>query len=168
MHKHPVKENETLGSRWKELILCRERVPVTRAWAQTLGFQDLEGLTEACDRMSTGLFGPKLPLWADFAFLISRKELQSATTELDSEKILLVSVKVVSPQFWGRKWVRQFYGRLEKCVLSAEKTHVHKIPRFGGGGILGLAGGGECPFYFYGRADFFLNYLTFYFRDQSQ
>ena len=23
------------------------------------------------------------------------------------------------PQFWGRKWLRQFYGRLEKCVRSA-------------------------------------------------
>ena len=55
----------------------------------------------------------------------------------------------------GRKWVRQLYGRLEKSVLSAGKTHVHKIPRFrGGGGILGWGGGGECRFYFYGRAAF--------------
>ena len=56
-------------------------------------------------------------------------------------------------QFWGRQWLRQFYGRLEKCVLSARKTHAHKIPRFrGGGGILGFKGGGW--FYFYGREDF--------------
>ena len=49
--------------------------------------------------------------------------------------------------------MRQFYGRLEKCFLSAGKTHVHKIPRFrGAGGYFG--GGGECRFYFYGRADF--------------
>ena len=34
------------------------------------------------------------------------------------------------------------------------KNPVHKIPRFRGGGILGLGGGGECRFYFYGRADF--------------
>ena len=38
------------------------------------------------------------------------------------------------------------------------KNHVHKIPRFGGGGgILGFflgGGGGECRFYFYGREDF--------------
>ena len=34
------------------------------------------------------------------------------------------------------------------------KTHVHKIPRFRGGGILGFGGGGETRFYFYGRADF--------------
>ena len=25
------------------------------------------------------------------------------------------------PQFWGRKWLCQFYGRPEKCVLSAGK-----------------------------------------------
>ena len=41
-----------------------------------------------------------------------------------------------------------------KCVLSAGKTHVHKIPRFRGGGYFGFGGGGECRFYFYGRADF--------------
>ena len=34
------------------------------------------------------------------------------------------------------------------------KNHVHKIPRFGGGGYFGFWGGGECRFYFYGRADF--------------
>ena len=34
-----------------------------------------------------------------------------------------------------------------------ENLHVHKIPRFGGGGgIFGL--GGQCRFYFYGRRDF--------------
>ena len=43
--------------------------------------------------------------------------------------------------------VRRFYGRLEKCVLSAGTTHVHKITRFRGGG----------RFYFYGRADFLKN-----------
>ena len=58
--------------------------------------------------------------------------------------------KIFCPQFWGRKWLRQFYGRLEKCVLSAGKTHVRKIPPFMGGGV----GGGECRFYFYGREDF--------------
>ena len=49
--------------------------------------------------------------------------------------------------------MRQFYGHPEKCVLSAGKTHVHKIPPFRGGGYLGL-GGGECRFYFDGRGDF--------------
>ena len=53
--------------------------------------------------------------------------------------------------------MRQFYGRLEKCVLSAGKSHVHKIPRLRGGGYLGFffgGAGGECRFYFYGREDF--------------
>ena len=52
--------------------------------------------------------------------------------------------------------MRQFHGRLERCVLSARKTHVDKIPRFRGGSILGFflgEGGGKCRFYFYGRAD---------------
>ena len=47
--------------------------------------------------------------------------------------------------------MRQFYGHLEKCVLSAGKTMSVKFPFFGGGGF---GGGGECRFYFYGRADF--------------
>ena len=35
-----------------------------------LFFQDLEGLTEVFGRMSAGMSGPKLPLWAEFSFLI--------------------------------------------------------------------------------------------------
>ena len=34
-----------------------------------LFFQDLEGLTEVFGRMSAGISGPKLPLWAEFSFL---------------------------------------------------------------------------------------------------
>ena len=45
-----------------------------------------------------------------------------------------------------------------KCVLSAGKTHVHKIPCFRVGGYFGLGGGGECRFYFYERADFSDNF----------
>ena len=33
-------------------------------------FQDLEGLSEVFGRMSAGISGPKLPLWAEFSFLI--------------------------------------------------------------------------------------------------
>ena len=50
--------------------------------------------------------------------------------------------------------MRQFCGRLEKCVLSAGKTHVHKILVLGGGRFWVWGGGGKCRFYFYGRADF--------------
>ena len=41
-----------------------------------------------------------------------------------------------------------------------EKTHVHKIPRFRGGGIWVFFWGGECRFYFYGRAVFSDNHLS--------
>ena len=51
--------------------------------------------------------------------------------------------------------MRQFYGRLEKCVLSVGKNHVHKIPRFRGGGIwVFFFGGGECRFIFMGARIF--------------
>ena len=58
--------------------------------------------------------------------------------------------KIFCPQFWGRKWLRQFYGRLEKCVLSAGKPMSIKFLLLGGGGFWG----GECRFCFYGRKDF--------------
>ena len=45
------------------------------------------------------------------------------------------------PQFWGRKWLRQVYGRLEKMRPFCRKSHVHKIPRFRGG-YFGFWGGG--------------------------
>ena len=51
--------------------------------------------------------------------------------------------------------MHKFYGRLEKCALSARKTHVHKIPRFRGGGILGFGGGGEVPILFLWARGFF-------------
>ena len=56
--------------------------------------------------------------------------------------------------------MRQFYGRLEKCVLSAGKTHVHKIPRFFWGvfWVFFSGGGGSADFIFMG-ARIFLNYF---------
>ena len=41
-----------------------------------------------------------------------------------------------------------------KMLPFCRKNHVHKIPRFRGGGDFGFWGGGECRFYFYGREDF--------------
>ena len=74
---------------------------------------------------------------------------------LDKNQKILVSVKFVSA-ILGREMVCQVYGRLEKCALSAGKTMSRKIPRFrGGGGYFGF-GGGECRFYFYGRANFLI------------
>ena len=65
--------------------------------------------------------------------------------------------KIFCPQFWGRKWLRQFYGRLEKCILSAGKSHVHKIPRFRGGGGNVWVLGREVPILFFMGARVFLN-----------
>ena len=63
--------------------------------------------------------------------------------------------KIVCLQFWGRKWRRQFYGRLEKCVLSAAKTHAHKSPLLEGG-YLGFWGG-EVPIVFLWARGFLWN-----------
>ena len=63
--------------------------------------------------------------------------------------------KMFCPQFWGRKWLCQFYGRLEKCALFLqEKPMSIKFLVLGGGGYFGFWGGGKCRFYFYGREDF--------------
>ena len=65
--------------------------------------------------------------------------------------------KIVCLQIWGRKWLHQFYGRLDFCFLPVgENLHAHKIPRLGGGDIWVFLGGGvgKCQFYFYGRGDF--------------
>ena len=44
-------------------------------------------------------------------------------------------------QFWGRKWLCQFYGAWKTWILSAGTTHAHKVALFrGGGGILCLGG----------------------------
>ena len=69
-----------------------------------------------------------------------------------SNQKILVSVIFLSA-ILGPEMGASIYGRQEKCVLSAGKTHVHRIPRFGGGVYFGFWGG-ECRLYFYGRADF--------------
>ena len=59
----------------------------------------------------------------------------------------------------GWKWLRQFYGRLEKCIFSAGKPVSIKFVL--GGGVFWVGGGAgeKCRFYFMGagtflRADF--------------
>ena len=42
----------------------------------------------------------------------------------------------------------------KKCILSAGKTHVHKIPRFRGGGGFWVFGGGGADFIFMGARIF--------------
>ena len=63
---------------------------------------------------------------------------------------ILVSVKFVSA-ILGPEMGAPILWTPGKMPSFCRKNHVRKIPRFRGG-ILG--GGGECRFYFYGRADF--------------
>ena len=76
-----------------------------------------------------------------------------AMDDLFFRKILLVSVKFVSA-ILGPEMAAPILWTPEKRRPFCRKSHVHEIPRFRGGGILGFWGGGECRFYFYGRADF--------------
>ena len=70
---------------------------------------------------------------------------KSTTTDLTphlrpSEKSLM-SV-TFRPQFEGRSWLREFYGRLGFVGSFCRKTlHAHNIPHFGG--VLGFLLGGE-------------------------
>ena len=64
-----------------------------------------------------------------------------------------MSVKYLSA-FLGPEWVRQFYGRLEKCVLSARKPVSIKFLVLGGGGILGFLGGGVPILFLWARRFF--------------
>ena len=50
--------------------------------------------------------------------------------------------------------MRQFYGRLENAFFLQEKRIFSIKFLVLGGGYFGCLGGGECRFYFYGRADF--------------
>ena len=65
---------------------------------------------------------------------------------------ILVSVKFSVRNSGAGNGVRQFYGHLEKCVLSAGKTMSRKIPLFWGGG--GWGGGGSADFIFMGARIF--------------
>ena len=64
-----------------------------------------------------------------------------------------MSIKFVSA-ILGRKWQPQFYGHLEKCVLSAGKPVSIKFLVLGGGGYFGFFGGGSADFIFMGAGIF--------------
>ena len=61
------------------------------------------------------------------------------------------------PQFWGRKWLLQFYGRLECFGSLCRKISmpIKFLAFFGGrgGSCFGFVGGG-VPILLYGRVDF--------------
>ena len=67
--------------------------------------------------------------------------------------------KSFCPQFWGRKWLHQFYGRLEKCVLSEGKNPMSiKFRVLGRGGAFWFweGGGGSADFIFMGARIFLI------------
>ena len=62
--------------------------------------------------------------------------------------------KMFCPQFWGRKWLRQFYGHLEQnAFFMQEKPMSIKFLLLGGGG--GFWGGGGVPILFLWARGFF-------------
>ena len=69
-------------------------------------FQDLEGLTEVFGRMSAGTSGRKLPLGADFCFLLkgdkpSERKLSNGRSRSYSEIKLLLSARNARLRIYG-------------------------------------------------------------------
>ena len=57
---------------------------------------------------------------------------------------------MVCGQFWGRKWLRQFYGRLEKVRSFCSSIPIRSLVLRGG--VFWVLGG--WPILFFGREDF--------------
>ena len=74
------------------------------------------------------------------------------TVKISIRKIL-VSVKFLSAILGPERGASILWTPGQKCVLAAGKTMSIKFLVLGGGGYFGF-GGGQCRFYFYGRADF--------------
>ena len=85
-----------------------------------------------------------------FVFALSLVWFAGATPDILT--IPLVSVKFVSAILGPEMGAPILWTPGKKCVLSAGKNHVRKIPLIWVFFFLG--GGGKCRFYFYGRADF--------------
>ena len=67
---------------------------------------------------------------------------------------ILVSAKFVSAILGPETAAPILWAPRISAFFLQENLHVHKIPRFLGGGVFGFGGGGKCRFYFYGRGDF--------------
>ena len=65
---------------------------------------------------------------------------------------ILVSVKFFARNSGAGNGRANFMAPGKNAFFLQEKTHAHKIPRFGGG-YFGF-GAGKCRFYFYGHEDF--------------
>ena len=75
--------------------------------------------------------------------MVARRNLKFRVPQIRKS---VMSIKLFARNSGARNGCANFMGAWKRCVLSARKTHVHKIPPF--------RGGGECRFYFYGREDF--------------
>ena len=67
---------------------------------------------------------------------------------------ILVSIKFIVHNSGARSGCANFMGAWKNVFFLQENLHVHKIPRFRGGGYFVFFWGGKCRFYFYGRGDF--------------
>ena len=70
---------------------------------------------------------------------------------------ILVSIKFVSAILGPETAAPILWAPRISAFFLQGNLHVHKIPRFRGGGYLGFGGGGrgrKCRFCFYGRGDF--------------
>ena len=68
---------------------------------------------------------------------------------------ILVSVKIFVRNSGAGNGCANFMGAWKNAFFLQENLHVHKIPRFVGGGVFWVwVGGRECRFYFYGPEDF--------------
>ena len=95
-----------------------------------LVFQDLEGLTKVFRRMSAGMSGQKLPLWADFSFL----------SFVHSHIHLVITGECFTPSLHSREYIniqsREWwplrYGSVKECNVLWRDLH---------GQVLGATGG---------------------------
>ena len=120
---------------------------INLSWIATcIRFQDL-GTRESKPAANLGSTLPGTLSTPSVSFFWNR-QLQPFRKILMSVKFVFAipGPEMAAPILWAPGKMRSF----------CRKNHVHKIPRFrGGGGYLGLGGGGgKCRFYFYGREDF--------------
>ena len=82
----------------------------------------------------------------NFIFIVVSPSLSDSLAQTDLPELSQKNPRVRKnscPQFWGRKWLRQFYGRLEFLRSLCRKTSmsIKFLFFWGWGGILGLGGG---------------------------